>query len=80
MEKASTHAMGLLHPEYDMDARFVVKSLYGPAGALIADAKLTSHPVEVPIPTEGTIEQVFDAVAYKKGASCECLLLSFMHN
>lgn len=59
-----------MFPEYDMDTRFATEILHGPGGALIADAKLTSHPIEVPIPTEGTIGQVFDAVTYQKAGSC----------
>jgi aminopeptidase N len=59
-----------MFPEYDMDTRFATETLHGPGGALIADAKLTSHPIEVLIPTESTIGQVFDAVTYQKAGSC----------
>jgi aminopeptidase 2 len=37
--------------------------------ALDFDAKRASHPVDIPIPTEDTINQVFDALTYEKAAA-----------
>eukprot|EP00897_Mesotaenium_endlicherianum_P006584 jgi/Mesen1/5954/ME000301S05083 len=52
-------------PEWDVWTQFVSNEM-GPA--LITDALLSSHPIQVPISDPKEINQVFDALSYEKGA------------
>ena len=54
-----------LFPEWHIWEQFLAN---GCADALGTDAKRSSHPVEVPIHDSNMIDQVFDALSYRKGA------------
>eukprot|EP00270_Netrium_digitus_P002182 TRINITY_DN1241_c0_g2_i1.p1 TRINITY_DN1241_c0_g2~~TRINITY_DN1241_c0_g2_i1.p1 ORF type:complete len:933 (-),score=267.52 TRINITY_DN1241_c0_g2_i1:149-2803(-) len=53
-------------PDWDVWTQFVSSDL---SAALETDALLGSHPVEVPINDPKEIEQLFDTLSYRKGAS-----------
>lgn len=55
-----------IHPEWKVDAGFINDHL---AAALLLDAKLSSHPIEVEVPDAGQIGQIFDSLSYSKAAS-----------
>jgi aminopeptidase 2 len=63
---AGDFALHKVLPEYRMDTHFVGNVL---EMALSLDAKQSTHAVEVNIPDESRIIQVFDAVSYQKAAS-----------
>jgi aminopeptidase N len=52
-----------------MNTRLVSSQIHGSMGALSADAKLHSHAIEAPIPSERMVSQAFDDITYNK-ASC----------
>eukprot|EP00245_Coleochaete_scutata_P004190 TRINITY_DN1646_c0_g1_i1.p1 TRINITY_DN1646_c0_g1~~TRINITY_DN1646_c0_g1_i1.p1 ORF type:complete len:694 (+),score=142.25 TRINITY_DN1646_c0_g1_i1:286-2082(+) len=53
-------------PEWDVWTQFVSSDV---SVALSTDALLGSHPIEVPIEDPKEIQQVFDALSYRKGAA-----------
>ncbi|KAK7693088.1 hypothetical protein QCA50_002653 [Cerrena zonata] len=62
-------------PEFQADAGFITREL---SGALNLDAKLSSHPVEVNIPSANMIGQLFDQLSYYKAASVLRMLSHFI--
>lgn len=54
-----------VHPEWDVWTQFASSDM---GSALVTDALLSSHPIEVPINDPKEITQVFDALSYRKGA------------
>jgi hypothetical protein len=63
---------GKTYNEYKPKSAFVKAHLQA---ALRDDALLTSHPVEVPVPTRNDIDQIFDGFSYSKAASGGFLVL-----
>ena len=55
-----------IEPSWKVQSSFISEHL---AQALSLDALRSSHPIEMPCPDEDTIQQIFDAVSYSKGAS-----------
>ncbi|GAA6024593.1 hypothetical protein JCM8202_005070 [Rhodotorula sphaerocarpa] len=64
-----------IEPSWRVHSSFITKHL---ARALSLDALRSSHPIEMPCPNEDTIQQIFDALTYSKGASCLKMLSNFV--
>ncbi|CEQ41474.1 SPOSA6832_03182 [Sporobolomyces salmonicolor] len=64
-----------IEPDWKIHSSFISDHL---ARALQLDALRSSHPIEMPCPDEDTIQQIFDAVSYSKGASCLKMLSNFV--
>ena len=64
-----------IEPSWRVHSAFITEHL---ARALSLDALRSSHPVEMPCPNEETIQQIFDALTYSKGASCLKMLSNFV--
>ncbi|EIW80374.1 leucyl aminopeptidase [Coniophora puteana RWD-64-598 SS2] len=64
--------VGALYPEWKVDAEFISDNLND---ALNLDAKLSSHPVEVPCPDAN---QIFDSLSYAKAASVLRMLSNYV--
>ena len=64
-----------IEPSWRVHSAFITAHL---ARALSLDALRSSHPVEMPCPNEETIQQIFDALTYSKGASCLKMLSNFV--
>ncbi|GAA5938456.1 M1 family metallopeptidase [Sporobolomyces koalae] len=62
-------------PEWKCDSSFIFDHL---SKALQLDAARSSHPIEMPCPDEATINQIFDAVSYSKGASVLKMLSNYV--
>jgi aminopeptidase 2 len=63
---AGDFALNKVYPEYRMDTQFVGNVQ---EAALSVDAQQSTHAIEVDIPDESRIIQVFDAVSFQKAAS-----------
>ena len=59
-------ATNLLHPEWQVWPQFLVEDFQTAASL---DSMRASHPIEVPVRNALEIEQVFDAISYRKGCS-----------
>ncbi|KAI9751476.1 MAG: hypothetical protein M4579_006048 [Chaenotheca gracillima] len=59
-------AIDHLYPEWDVWARFVNDSV---ENAFEMDSVRSSHPIEVPVKSALDIDQIFDAISYRKGSS-----------
>ncbi|KLO18576.1 hypothetical protein SCHPADRAFT_114733 [Schizopora paradoxa] len=68
-------AMDKMFPEWKIQAEFLNFHLNK---ALLRDAKLSSHPVEVECPDANNILQIFDAMSYSKAASVLRMLLTYV--
>ncbi|GAA6058627.1 hypothetical protein JCM10212_004038 [Sporobolomyces blumeae] len=64
-----------VHPEWKAHASFIAEHL---GRALRLDSVRSSHPILMPCPDENTINQIFDAVSYSKGASVLKMLSNFV--
>ncbi|KAL4244429.1 Aminopeptidase [Abortiporus biennis] len=64
-----------IYPEWKVDAAFISTAL---DRALCLDAKLSSHPIETPVPDAHMIHQMFDVLSYKKAASVLRMLSNFV--
>ena len=64
-----------IEPSWRVHSAFITAHL---ARALSLDALRSSHPIEMPCPDEDTIQQIFDALTYSKGASCLKMLSNFV--
>ncbi|GAA5976923.1 hypothetical protein JCM10908_005680 [Rhodotorula pacifica] len=64
-----------IEPSWRVHSAFIKQHL---ARALSLDALRSSHPIEMPCPDEDTIQQIFDALTYSKGASCLKMLSNFV--
>ncbi|BGO90211.1 hypothetical protein NBRC10512_002414 [Rhodotorula toruloides] len=64
-----------IEPTWKVHSNFITDHL---ARALSLDALRSSHPIEMPCPNEETIQQIFDALTYSKGASCLKMLSNFV--
>ncbi|MCY0859641.1 MAG: M1 family metallopeptidase, partial [Sulfolobaceae archaeon] len=62
----SYKATGNIHPEWDMEANFV---LWETSGALKDDSLSITHPIEAHVENPAEIEHMFDNISYGKGAS-----------
>lgn len=62
-----------LFPEFDIWTQFVTDSY---CAALELDALDNSHPIEVPVQHSSEIDEIFDDISYKKGAS----VIRMLHN
>ncbi|KAL5559483.1 hypothetical protein UlMin_035694 [Ulmus minor] len=67
-------ATDILFPEWKIWTQFAVDSTIG----LNLDALEESHPIEVEINRASEINEIFDAVSYKKGASVIRMLQSYL--
>ncbi|POY75780.1 hypothetical protein BMF94_1093 [Rhodotorula taiwanensis] len=64
-----------IEPSWRVHSAFITEHL---ARALSLDSLRSSHPIEMPCPDEETIQQIFDALTYSKGASCLKMLSNFV--
>ncbi|KAI5185731.1 hypothetical protein NEHOM01_1023 [Nematocida homosporus] len=48
------------------------------SGGLFMDGKLSTHPIDVEVETEGQISSIFDAISYSKGASLIHMLANYV--
>ncbi|GJN87500.1 hypothetical protein Rhopal_000449-T1 [Rhodotorula paludigena] len=64
-----------IEPSWKVHSNFITEHL---ARALALDSLRSSHPIEMPCPDEDTIQQIFDALTYSKGASCLKMLSNFV--
>ncbi|KZV77286.1 hypothetical protein PENSPDRAFT_568462 [Peniophora sp. CONT] len=64
-----------LFPEWRVNSQFINSNLNQ---ALRLDAKLSSHPIEVPIPDPNQINQIFDSLSYAKAASVLRMLSEYV--
>ncbi|GAA5943215.1 hypothetical protein JCM10213_006247, partial [Rhodosporidiobolus nylandii] len=64
-----------IEPGWRVHTAFVTDHL---ARAFALDSLRSSHPIEMPCPDEATIQQIFDALTYSKGASCLKMLSFFV--
>ncbi|GAA6002057.1 hypothetical protein JCM10207_003055 [Rhodosporidiobolus poonsookiae] len=64
-----------IEPGWKLHAAFISQHL---ARALQLDSLRSSHPIEMPCPDEGTIQQIFDALTYSKGGSCLKMLSNWV--
>jgi aminopeptidase N len=55
-----------LYPEWKVNTEFINDHL---ERALKLDAKLSSHPIEVPCPDANKANQIFDSLSYSKAGS-----------
>ncbi|KIK59699.1 hypothetical protein GYMLUDRAFT_74140 [Collybiopsis luxurians FD-317 M1] len=66
---------GTAFPEFKPNSEFISEHLNR---ALSLDAKLSSHPIEVPCPNAESIGQIFDGLSYSKAASVLRMLSHFV--
>ncbi|KAF7363266.1 Aminopeptidase 1 [Mycena sanguinolenta] len=64
-----------IFPEWKANSEFISDHLQS---ALALDAKLSSHPIEVPCPNADHINQIFDALSYSKAASVLRMLCDYV--
>ena len=64
-----------LFPEWRVNSQFINSNLNQ---ALRLDAKLSSHPIEVPLPDPNQINQIFDSLSYAKAASVLRMLSEYV--
>jgi len=69
------HCCAEIFPEWNMWEQFIIEAQ---AEALRLDALVSSHPIEVPIKHAEEVEDVFDGISYRKGASVVRLIHSFL--
>nr|POF17706.1 aminopeptidase 1 [Quercus suber] len=60
------YAVDHLHPEWNIWGQFVTESMQA---AFQLDSLRTSHPIEVPVKNALEVDQIFDAISYRKGSS-----------
>ncbi|GLT85576.1 hypothetical protein SLE2022_037630 [Rubroshorea leprosula] len=63
-----------LFPEWKIWTQFLAETTEG----LRLDGLQESHPIEVDINHAGEVDEIFDAISYKKGASVICMLQSYL--
>ena len=63
------------HPDWDMEHQFLVLDLHS---VLDLDSTLNSHPIVQTANRPEQINEMFDAISYKKGASILRMLENFM--
>ena len=67
------YCVDVLFPEFGMSQQFVADTS---SQVLSLDALNNTHPVEIPVKSPGEIDEIFDAISYKKGASLLRMLYS----
>eukprot|EP01130_Rhizamoeba_saxonica_P006795 TRINITY_DN2718_c0_g2_i2.p1 TRINITY_DN2718_c0_g2~~TRINITY_DN2718_c0_g2_i2.p1 ORF type:complete len:1004 (-),score=227.69 TRINITY_DN2718_c0_g2_i2:637-3648(-) len=72
---ASYYALDHIFPEWEVWNQFIITNLFG---AFKLDVLSSSHPIDVPIRRAKDINEIFDAISYKKGASLVRMLSSFL--
>ncbi|KAF9255758.1 leucyl aminopeptidase [Marasmius fiardii PR-910] len=73
--KPSFKVMDRLYPELKHTTGFINRHL---VPAMTLDAKLSSHPIEVPCPDAELTHQLFDALSYSKAASVLRMLAAYV--
>ena len=68
-------AVDYLFPEWQVWATFVNQDMYA---AFQLDALRSSHPIAVPVRTSHEVDQIFDAISYRKGSSVIRMLSDFL--
>ncbi|XP_074648583.1 aminopeptidase A-like [Tubulanus polymorphus] len=63
------------HPDWDMKDQFLIRDMQR---VLNTDARVSSHPIVVPVSHPNEISEVFDSISYSKGASVIRMLESVM--
>lgn len=53
-----------LHPDWNYWSKFVTESMHA---AFKLDSMRASHPIEVPVNSAIDVDQIFDAISYRKG-------------
>ena len=53
-----------LHPDWNYWSKFVTDSMHA---AFKLDSMRASHPIEVPVKSAVDVDQIFDAISYRKG-------------
>lgn len=64
-----------VRPEYDIWTQFSTDIF---TDALELDALKSSHPIEIPVNHPAEIDEIFDSISYKKGASVIRMLHDFI--
>ncbi|SCZ99097.1 BZ3500_MvSof-1268-A1-R1_Chr3-1g05810 [Microbotryum saponariae] len=64
-----------IEPSWKIHSSFINEHL---SGAFRLDSLRSSHPIEMPCPDEETIQQIFDAISYSKGASVLKMLSNYI--
>lgn len=64
-----------LYPEWKVNTSFIDDHL---ERALSLDAKLSSHPIEVPCPDANKANQIFDSLSYSKAGSVLRMLSNYV--
>ncbi|CCI45716.1 unnamed protein product [Albugo candida] len=65
-----------IYPEWRIWDTFVQESLLNLA--LVRDAMLSSHPIEVEVQNGHEVDEIFDAISYDKGASLIRMLVAYL--
>lgn len=71
----SLFAPAMLLPDTRAREAFIISEVWG---ALAADSRRTSHPIEVPIKDPTNVVDIFDAITYKKGASVLAMIAGWV--
>ncbi|TMW67946.1 hypothetical protein Poli38472_007618 [Pythium oligandrum] len=69
-------AVNAIFPEWKVWELFVQEVLMG--SALVKDAMVTSHPIEVEVHHPSEVDEIFDVISYHKGASVVRMLAEFL--
>nr|POF11406.1 aminopeptidase 1 [Quercus suber] len=69
------YALDHLHPEWNVWGQFVTESMQA---AFQLDGLRTSHPIEVPVKDALEVDQIFDAISYRKGSSVIRMLAAYL--
>ncbi|KAJ7748797.1 leucyl aminopeptidase [Mycena maculata] len=67
--------LSAIFPEWDVNSIFITDHVNG---ALVLDAKRSSHPIEVECPDANFINQIFDSLSYSKAASVLRMLSNYV--
>ncbi|KAF7361545.1 Aminopeptidase 1 [Mycena sanguinolenta] len=67
--------LGKVFPEWKVDASFVASHVHT---AMLLDAQLSSHPIEVECPDANFINQIFDGLSYSKAAAVLRMLSEYI--
>lgn len=73
----SLFAPAMLLPGTRAREAFIASEVWG---ALAADSRRTSHPIEVPIEDPTKVNDIFDAITYKKGASVLAMIAGWVRS
>jgi len=72
---ATNHALGFLEPDWQIWRDFTANDYQQ---ALTLDSNKVSHPIEMPVNKPSEINQIFDAITYKKGCSVLRMIETFL--